>query len=222
MTLHGALLRLGARLPLRWQLPAHALLDRWAAIEPEMACLERIGPCAGTAVDVGANYGPYSYFLARRYARVLAFEPNLPVARPLVAWAHPAVTVHGVALSDTEGHATLHVPTLDGREMTGWASLDAGRLGAATATRALDVPVRTLDSYGLDDVGFMKIDVEGHELAVLRGARATLERCRPHLLLELGDPAAERLLADLGYRRRTLEELAGVAGARQNAIFTPT
>ena len=51
----------------------------------------------------------------------------------------------------------------------------------------LSVPIRTLDSYGFENVGFIKIDVEGFELATLKGAARTLQTSRPKLLIEI-DP----------------------------------
>ena len=52
----------------------------------------------------------------------------------------------------------------------------------------MSVPIRTLDQFELQDVGFVKIDVEGFEFSTLQGARATLERWRPNLLIEIDAP----------------------------------
>ena len=63
-----------------------------------------------------------------------------------------------------------------------------GTLGSslqATATRSFTVSTDVLDRLALGPVGFMKIDVEGHEMAVLRGARTTLCEHRPRLLIEM-------------------------------------
>ena len=64
-------------------------------------------------------------------------------------------------------------------------------------TDELEVETRRIDDYDLADVGFIKIDVEGHELAVLAGAAATLARHKPNLLIECNDEhqpdAVERL-----------------------------
>jgi hypothetical protein len=66
--------------------------------------------------------------------------------------------------------------------------------------------LRTLDSYALEDVGFVKIDVEGHELAALRGAEQTLRRCRPLVLVEVEDrhrpdavSSVRAFMATMGY-----------------------
>ena len=77
------------------------------------------------------------------------------------------------------------------------------------AGRILEVPTRTLDSFGLSDVGFLKIDVEGHELALLAGARRTIESSRPVVFVEsesrhaVGAPAnvIDLMMRGHGYRR---------------------
>ena len=79
-------------------------------------------------------------------------------------------------------------------------------------TRDLAVSCKPLDSYGLKDVGFLKIDVEGHELEVLRGAKETLCRSLPSLLVEAEErhragtvAAVWGYLRPWGYRRMILQ-----------------
>jgi len=62
-----------------------------------------------------------------------------------------------------------------------------GTVGSTNArqTRTLEVRTRTLDSYGFDDVSFIKIDVEGHEMDVLAGSDRTIAQSRPNLLVEI-------------------------------------
>jgi hypothetical protein len=55
-----------------------------------------------------------------------------------------------------------------------------------------DLPLRTLDGFAFEQVDFLKIDAEGFESAVLRGALDTLARCRPLILLEEIDRNAKR------------------------------
>ena len=151
----------------------------------------------GTIVDVGAHEGLLTLPLAALPgARVLAFEP-LPEAREALRRATadtPGVTVRAEALGDAPGTLSLAVPVLDGTPQWQWASTAktyAAHESARVAVRRTAVPVITLDSLALPGCTAVKLDAEGAELAVLRGARATLARCRPVLTLELEERHAE-------------------------------
>ena len=73
-----------------------------------------------TAVDIGANIGVYSYFLARLCPRVVAYEPNPLVAERLRRAAAGNVDVVRRGLSDRPGRATLSAPIIDGRQVHGF------------------------------------------------------------------------------------------------------
>jgi FkbM family methyltransferase len=153
--------------------------------EPELAQLADFLPAGGTAIDVGANQGFFAYALSRVADRVIAFEPNPDYARFARWMLRGRAAVHEVAISDTPGRSTFYVPLSD----EGMALHFAGNLkrthGQFTKMRTYDVEVRTLDSFDLHDVRFIKVDVEGSEREVLDGARATIARERPTILLEL-------------------------------------
>jgi len=163
----------------------------------------------GSILDIGAHDGLLTLpFAALPGARVIAFEP-LPsaFARLEAACAGlPNVTLRREALGAEAGALTLSVPVLDGVAAEQWASLAKDFSGfGATQTHA--VAVITLDSLGLGDVTHIKVDAEGFEEEVLRGASKTLARCRPVLSLEVEErhragstrdvPA---LLAAMGYQ----------------------
>ncbi|MCD4527411.1 FkbM family methyltransferase [Nocardioides sp. cx-173] len=154
------------------------------------------------AVDAGANAGLYTYWIATSASHVHAFEPQPAIFDRLKASAPSNVTAHRVALSDTPGTATLHVPETGNGE----ASLHA--LGGGRLTTEVTVELRTLDSYNLDDIGFLKVDVEGHEEELLRGAAETIRRHQPVLFMEIEERhnpgGIERIVKQLsgwGYRR---------------------
>ena len=141
-------------------------------------------------VDAGANLGMFTTRLSELVGpagRVLAFDPNPECVARLeqIARASGNVVVHASALSETRGVAVLHVPVRSG------ARLDAlGHLGDAIEDNeiALSVPTVTLDDvlYAEDRrVRFVKCDVEGHELAVLRGAANVVVDERAALLVEI-------------------------------------
>jgi hypothetical protein len=87
------------------------------------------------------------------------------------------------------------------------------------------VRIRPLDHWNLSGVAFVKIDVEGHELEVLRGAEQTLRRNRATILVEVKPPnraAVADFLAGLGYERRELAAFVpGAASSPENWIFLP-
>ena len=106
--------------------------------------------------------------------QVETFEPRLhEVIAANIATNNLAdrVVVHPVALGDRIG---------SGR----WSDKQRGHLKASAGG---DVEIRTLDSYAFDDVSLIKIDVEGMEMAVLRGAVETIERHRPYIYAEAWD-----------------------------------
>jgi hypothetical protein len=126
------------------------------------------------------------------------------------------VRLENAALSDAAGHAEFRVVA----ENTGVATIEVANpltmIDRREAIAVRSVTTRTLDSYGFSDVSFIKIDVEGHEEAVLAGGRETIAANRPVVLVEAEDrhnPGAPRRVADwfggLGYdgffvRRRRL------------------
>lgn len=173
-----------------------AIRAAYPRVEPELARLASYLPRGGTAVDVGAWYGPWTRALRRRADRVVAMEPAADLAA-LVAAAYPDVEVVRAAASDHVGTATLYLP--EGGAGVGTSSVEHG------SGRPVPVPRATVDSLGLTDVRFVKVDVEGHELPALRGAEQTVRRDRPLLLVEVEeriqpiDPILA-LLRGWGYR----------------------
>ncbi|MGH6994942.1 MAG: FkbM family methyltransferase, partial [Stellaceae bacterium] len=132
------------------------------------------------AVDIGAHEGSYVHFMKRHARRVYAFEP-VPSLAEALAWKFaPRVVVRNIALSRESGTAILRIPLIDGASLTGLASLNNGA-GATTAVTEIAVQTRPLDEVFAGDAGFIKVDVEGHEEAVLDGAARTITRCRPRL-----------------------------------------
>jgi FkbM family methyltransferase len=148
-----------------------------------------------TVLDIGANIGNHTLAFATRAHTVHAFEPipylyevlNGNVTRN--ALKH--VRAHNLALSDHAGSATINM-------------VNAGNYGASSfdkrseGTTPVDVTLTTGDTFvnehGIARVDFVKIDVEAHEVFVLRGLMQTLQRDRPFITMEWNDPLTiERL-----------------------------
>jgi FkbM family methyltransferase len=153
------------------------------------AILEGLQP-GSVAIDVGANKGSYLYWLSRAVGkgRVYAFEPQRRLAEYLsLACARAGldnVSVKACAVGDRSGEATMYIPGAS--EVSPGASLSPAVSDRETCASET-VEVVTLDEYlasEKDPIRALKIDVEGHELAVLRGARKILETHSPVLVFE--------------------------------------
>lgn len=162
--------------------------------------LQRLIRAGDTVYDIGANLGLYSRFMVQAFgaARVVAFEPmkgNLPDlhANLRLGGIEARVRVFPFALADHEAEELLQTDDL----ASGSAVLDSVTKGDACETRrnykmtplTERVRVAPLDSLvereGLPPPNVLKIDVEGAEGMVLRGAARTIEKHRPRMMIEL-------------------------------------
>ncbi|ANW04444.1 FkbM family methyltransferase [Bradyrhizobium icense] len=161
-------------------------MKRPKSAERELSYLDKVIPDDAVTVDVGANCGLYTRRLARLSRQVHAFEPSQQMARLLRRTSARNVSVHEIALSDHDGGAELYIPQGEDGLVYGLASLEA-RADSSERLVSAHVPIARLDAVIDQDVAFVKIDVEGHELNVLNGAVELLERCQPVFLVEAED-----------------------------------
>ncbi len=154
----------------------------------------------GDFIDVGANEGFWAYVGSRRFRHVHAFEPDQALAEHIAKALPSNVVVHQVALSDHEGQAELLTPVFSGERVHSRASLEPTANDTPTHTTQ-KVPLRTLDSFNFTGVSALKIDVEGHEAATLAGARETIKRERPVMIVEIEERhhpgTSEKIIADV-------------------------
>ncbi|MFV2117448.1 FkbM family methyltransferase, partial [Streptomyces sp. Act-28] len=190
-----------------------ALSRRFSFVEDEIDGLRQVVRPGDVCLDIGAEYGLYTYALAGvagPEGRVHSFEPLPGPRRVLCAGvrlltrgrAHP----HRIALGDRPRDAAeMSLPYRRGLPVHGRAFVTDGAQGLDPDTefateRRSRVPVSTVDSMveraGLPRVDLIKADVEGAEPLVPAGAARTLKRYRPALLLEI----EERHLANYGAR----------------------
>lgn len=163
--------------------------------EPELRLLPELVDPTRAAIDVGANRGVWTHRLAELCPQVYAFEPNpkmfaiLDAARPANASASP------IALSDRAGVARLKVPRSARGYSNQHASLESN-WSAGQEYGEVEVVTARLDDLDLAPCGFIKIDVEGHETAVMNGALELIARDRPTLLIELEERHSERTIEE--------------------------
>ena len=156
--------------------------------EKEIHVLRQIVPPGRLAIDVGSSIGLYSKELARLVPRVVAFEADPNVAALARQVAPRNVEVVDAALSAANGSATLRIPlNARGRPIGDRATIEPPGAGEADRFTIIEVATRRLDDCGYADCGFIKIDAEAHEEAVLDGASRLIETCRPVLMIELDD-----------------------------------
>ena len=192
---------------------------RWG--EHELSALRAILAPGGTAVDVGANQGFFAYAFSQIADRVEAFEPNPDCAAFARRMLGRRARVHTVALSNRTGRRKFVVPVSEEGLVLHLGGTLAADSGVAAGTMHFEVDVRTLDSYGFNDVRVIKVDVEGSEMDVLEGARTAILRDRPALIVELltgahSDPVAmtQTICTVFGYSAW----LVRADGARREAL----
>jgi FkbM family methyltransferase len=187
--LRHRLIGTAAERPLRWVRALPERVDRrfhpeWNAVRDESQrierILERVVRSDSNCIDVGCHLGSVLNRLCRLApaGRHMAFEPT-PYKAERLARRYPDVEVRQEALSDTPGEAEF----FHKRRLSGFSGL---RPHGAGPTEVLRVRCARLDDLVPEDrqIGFVKIDVEGAEPLVLRGARGLLSRWHPHVLFE--------------------------------------
>jgi FkbM family methyltransferase len=179
---------------------------------------------AGLAVwDVGANVGMFALASAARGAQVLAIEPDAFLYRLLMETRdHPRnrefhLEVLCAAVADNPGVANLAIASR-GRASSYLEAFSGRSQAGGIRTKCL-VPVLTLDLLldGREPPALVKVDVEGAELAVLKGAKRLLENVRPTILIEVGDSTRTGVIAtlrDAGYVVQDYEEMGAASGAQ--------
>ncbi len=167
---------------LRWH-----FMHRPKSAEQELRFLDRIVPEGAVTVDVGANLGLYTRELSRLSKKVYAFEPSHKMADLLRRTSASNVSIHEIALSDQTGNAELFIPQTDQQMVYGLASLEPAIGASSKSVVSISVPTARLDAVVHQNVAFVKIDVEGHELNVLNGAVGLLEQSQPVFLVEAED-----------------------------------
>lgn len=130
------------------------------------------------AIDVGAHVGFWSMQLVKRFQRVNAFEP---VQQYRECWhlnvehdGGAAAFCYGYALGASEGSVSMKIPVLGSGVDTGGTHVSGNG----------DIPLDALDVFDFADVDFIKIDCEGYEHHVIEGARETIARWRPTIIVE--------------------------------------
>lgn len=160
----------------------------------EMQVYERLIKPGMTVLDVGANIGLMSLLMSGLVGdagTVLAFEPSKfanGLLRHNVEFNGCGnLKVRRAAVSDAVGTTSFASPDPASITSFNYGVLSLGHAIEARAGNNVPTDIITIDSLDLDNCGFIKVDVEGFEAAVIRGALRTIDRCQPCLSLEIGN-----------------------------------
>lgn len=140
-------------------------------------------PAGRNVIDAGANLGLHSIALAKLATRgevVYAIEAHPEVFALTRFNCSRFANIRCIDRAASDQPAIVSMPTFRGSRNAAITSVTAEPVAGHHSVEAV-----TIDSLGLENIGFMKIDVEGHELACIRGASETIQRDRPTLLVEI-------------------------------------
>jgi FkbM family methyltransferase len=154
-------------------------------LEAEMFFIDQFVKSRLASVDVGANSGLYSLYLSRKFKKVYAFEPVPELYNTLLKSKLKNTQVFNIALSEKNEEGILYIPISDKTNKNTEASLVNYADKDNALVRKISVTCRTLDSFDITDLDFMKIDVEGHEIEVIKGSIETIKKYSPTLLVEI-------------------------------------
>lgn len=204
----------------------NALVWRWPPNLPMRDLYEAYTVCRGARgvlLDVGANDGSHSWLFSLAEWRCIAFEPQpdcVAYLRRIAALnGFGELVVEQCAVGDRQAHAVDFYVS----KSSWFSSLERDNVERYEPSKRTAVNIITLDAYcGEHELAptCIKIDVEGHELHVLRGSKDVLAKARPDLVVEVSGDLDSRdetwkLLAPLGYRAYV------VSGTGLCAIQTP-
>ena len=178
-------------------------------IQPQSAkyCILDVGSNDGTSMRMFRRYFPF--------VKIIAIDP---IATPRFKLKN--IILMRSALSEKEGTRTLVTPVVNGKQLTQYSSFykekmitqicsDMDLVETEVSTIVNEVNFNTVDNLGIDPF-FIKIDVEGAELEVLKGSLNVINKCNPVILVEIQNEnaygAIKELLSNYGYINISSEE----------------
>ena len=151
--------------------------------EKEIKIIPNLLVNCNRAVDIGANVGVWSYWLSKYAKQVESFEPNPKIFNALKNIKIKNVNSYNIALSNKTGSVDLLIPKGSKGFSNQGASLSSIKVQGEH--KSISIEAKRLDEYNFLDVDFIKIDVEGHEHEVIEGARETIKKFKPTMVIEM-------------------------------------
>ena len=171
---------------------------------PELKLITSLVTKDQISIDIGANLGLFTDFMSKASKHVFAFEPNPYPLENLKHLIDKNVTILPIALGNTNGPTEIRIP----HHANGWSSNGASLASKTEESgKLINIQCRKLDSLNLENIGLIKIDVEGFEIEVLKGARETLLKNKPAMIIENESVHTEdtnqlfSIMTELGYEK---------------------
>lgn len=174
------------------------------------------------ALDGGALLGDHTIVYLKAVGdsgTVLAFEPN-PIALECLKYNCPEAVIYPFALGEREESGNISMGSMENKN-----------LGSAQVYPVGPVRVMTLDGFNFQRLNFMKLDIEGMELAALRGGEETLRRCRPVVMAEINHGVLAKrginpdeifqFMKSLGYSWELRDSRYGLDQPQTDVLFIP-
>ena len=160
-------------------------------IEPELLLLENFIKKGDCCFDIGANAGQYTFMLEKHAGseNIFSFEP-IPENYASLNSIFKHCNVYSLAISDKNGKNNFKIPIINKTLFDTRGKLDLDFLEEnETSSKIIEVETITIDSFvklkNIKKISFIKIDVEGHELNVLKGGVNSIKKFKPVLLIEI-------------------------------------
>ncbi len=160
-------------------------------LEPELFLIKELVSDQSVVFDIGSNVGAYLYAFEKivQPGNIYGFEPNQNLFLNLKK-LFGKINLLNIAISDVSENAELKIPIINNvaYEARGTLNLDFKEIDENDFT-LINIKKESLDNYvlknGISKLDFIKIDVEGHEFQILKGAINTLKQFKPTLLIEI-------------------------------------
>ena len=163
--------------------------------EKELTLIDRFSDKSKSAIDIGVYRGVYSLKLSQNFNQIHSFEPNpllFPYLNINLKKIIKNINLYNLALSNKSGETELKLPVRS-KSIFKEKIKELYQLGAASIHpknefedfKKVRVKIDKLDNISINNIGFIKIDVEGHELEVIEGAKETITKDKPILLIEI-------------------------------------
>ena len=145
--------------------------------ENELFKLKQFISSKGNAIDIGCNKGLFSYALSKqsKIKKIYSFEPNKFILNDLKNYNCKNIKIFNYALSNKDKNKNLIIPYYNSLELDGLATLE----------KKIFLNTKKLDNFNFKNISFIKIDVEGHEISLLNGAKKIFTANKPNCLIEI-------------------------------------